>query len=253
MDINTVSKLPLEVWSMAPLMRRFAFSVAEHFTLLPYPEPTADHPVLLIPGLGATPHSMYWLKHELMAKGYRVYSSNIARNLGSFEQQGLALSDRVHEINDKTGALVDIIGWSMGGRYAVRLTKSDAMNIGKIITLGSPLKSVTLTAAMEQAWKNILFFANIPTEPVRREMEYDGDLLGSQNPLSAIIGHFDAVVSESCAVIPEHHLKQSSCRENIYVDKGHLALGFSTIVRDIIIDRLEQRIDSWLPYSVVLH
>jgi hypothetical protein len=217
------------------LALRIPASLAILFTQNDLPKKVDANPVLLIPGLGASDVSMYWLQLNLQRSGYQVYGSGLLRNEGSFEKQGEQLQERISRISEETGRPVDIVGWSMGGRYAV-------------ITLGSPLINYDLAPAREQAWVVALTMVNISSEDLRREMQSDCRIPDAKHPLSAIIGTYDAVVEARGSVLPEALLIKNTHIENIYVGTGHIGLGLSRRVLQIAIDRLDQPVHSWQTY-----
>lgn len=209
------------------------------------------NPVLLLPGLGANDLSTYWLRKHLERSGHKVYGSKLLRNEGSFETHRRHLQDRLAQISDEHSRPVDIVGWSMGGRFAVHLAETNSSQVGKITTLGSPLLTYKVTPMLERAWTRVLSLGMFSVSRFRKEMESDSPLPGPEHPLSAIVGHYDAVVDQRGSALPESELTSDAPRENIFVHKGHIGLGFSTVVRDIILDRLAQRISSWKPYRSV--
>lgn len=210
------------------------------------------NPVLLLPGLGANDLSTYWLRKHLEQKGYKVYGSGLFRNEGSFETHRTHLQDRLARISNKNGRPVDIVGWSMGGRFAVHLAETNPLEVGKITTLGSPLRTYEVTPALERAWIRVLSFGMFSVARFRKEMATDSPLPGPGHPLTAIVGLYDAVVDGRGATLPQSVLVQGAQRENIFVPKGHIGMGFSTFVRDIILDRLAQRVSSWKAYQATM-
>ena len=245
---HVISKIPAEIITSSLLAMRIPASLAILFTQNDLPKKIDANPVLLIPGLGASDVSMYWLQLNLQRSGYQVYGSGLLRNEGSFQKQGEQLRERISRISEETGKPVDIVGWSMGGRYAVHLSNTNPDEVGKVITLGSPLINYNLAPNREQAWVVALTVANISIEDLRREMQSDCRIPDANHPLSAIIGTYDAVVEARGSVLPEALLIKNTHIENIYVGTGHIGLGLSRRVLQIAIDRLDQPVHLWQTY-----
>ena len=254
MNAQTVKNIPMEMLTSWPLaLGRLPIMTLRFAPDTIWREPFNQNPVLLIPGLGAPPITMAVLDVGLRYSGFWVYNAPISRNLGSFEVQGPALLEKIEEISNKHNRPVDIVGWSMGGRYALRLAEVVPGKIGKIVTLGSPIQNVAISPFFEELWRTALTVMDIPPERVQEEMETPISLPDRKHPLSSIVGNFDAVVADESSLIPASMLKKGSRRENIRVPKGHIGMGMSLDVFDIAADRLAQRRVSWQPYQPALH
>src|SRR6195952_4806499 len=96
------------------------------------------HPVLVLPGLVASDTSTRPLRSFLQSRGYAVSGWRQGRNLGLREGVQHAMVDLVHELNDKHGRKVSLVGWSLGGLYARQLAKMMPARVRSVITLGSP-------------------------------------------------------------------------------------------------------------------
>ena len=78
--------------------------------------------LLLIPGLMASERRMGWLRHILTAGGYRAHDWGMGRNFGPRPDSLEQIDRRVDAIRKQCGAKVTLVGWSLGGLYAVSYT-----------------------------------------------------------------------------------------------------------------------------------
>src|SRR3954451_18493967 len=76
------------------------------------------HPVLVLPGLVASDTSTRPLRSFLEGRGYAVSGWRQGRNLGLREGVQYGMVDLVHQMSDKYGGKISLIGWSLGGLYA---------------------------------------------------------------------------------------------------------------------------------------
>ncbi len=102
----------------------------------------AGEPVLLIPGFMAGDAMMLELHRWLKRIGYRSYLSNIAWNNDCPDRTAKRMALRLQSIKRETGRNVRIIGHSLGGMLAKSLTQDHPEVIDRIITLGSPFRSL---------------------------------------------------------------------------------------------------------------
>ena len=130
------------------------------------------------------------------AHGWRL-----GTNRGLTEETSIALATRLRAL--ATSRPVSLIGWSLGGVYALELAGAFPDAVRRVITLGSPL---TLVSQRGQ---------NAPV------------------PVSALFSRTDGIVSWRNAIGPT-----GPNRENIEVDGSHLGLGHNPNVLLIIADRL---------------
>ncbi|MGH8597051.1 MAG: alpha/beta fold hydrolase [Gammaproteobacteria bacterium] len=98
--------------------------------------------VLLIPGFMSGDALMLELHRWLKRIGYRSHLSNIAWNNDCPDRTARLLANRLRAIKDRTGSKVRIIGHSLGGMLAKSLTQDHPELIDRLITLGSPFKSL---------------------------------------------------------------------------------------------------------------
>ena len=167
------------------------------------------HPVLVLPGLGATDASTAPLRWFLGRVGYRAVGWGLGRNdgLGRHVAEGL---DELIAAEAAAGS-VSVVGWSLGGVHAVELARRWPDAVRSIITLGSPLR-------------------NRPAPPV-------------EIPTTSIYSRSDAIVPWRLSMLPP-----GARREVVEVRGSHLGLGHNPAVAVVVADRLAQRPGAWEPF-----
>lgn len=109
-------------------------------------------PILLLPGYGGADGSMAGLRYFLSRLNYNSYALNLGRNIDTGAQRIRSVDDanrfratmveqilkRVDDIHRETGEKVTLIGWSLGGVYAVDVGQQRSDKIRHVITLGAP-------------------------------------------------------------------------------------------------------------------
>ena len=233
-----------------------AFAVARSFSLLSvlmYGGEQAElkntNSVLLIPGLMASDNSFFFLQKLLAYHGFKTQVSGITRNLGSFELHDEGLSKVLCHLYESSGRPVDIVGWSMGGRFACKLAAKYPDKVGKVITLGSPLGTYESGTNQEKLFSSFEFFTGVPFQLLQNEMRTAISLPAKHIPLTAIVARWDAVVPREKASLPVEALLPDWPRENILVNSTHLGLGISKNVGQVIMSRLQQEAKNWQAHS----
>jgi hypothetical protein len=168
--------------------------------------------VLVLPGMGATDRSTIAIRSTLVSQGYRVHRWKLGRNRPSPELQS-ALRSRFFDVAEQYDGPIALVGWSLGGLYAHRLTEFAPNLVRSVITLGSPLNDGT----------------RLPSLPV---------------PTTSIYSRNDRVVSWSRSLVDD----RKSRHENIEVRSTHLTLGIDPAVMLVISDRLRKDPDRWKPF-----
>lgn len=104
------------------------------------------HPVLVLPGLGASGAATADLRVRLQQLGYAVYDWKHGMNYGpgiDFDNWLTRLGSHLQEISETHQSLVSIIGWSFGGTYARELAKTQPHLVRQVITLATPFATVS--------------------------------------------------------------------------------------------------------------
>lgn len=99
-------------------------------------------PVLLIPGFMAGDYLMLELHRWLKRIGYRSHLSNIVWNNDCPDKTARALTQRARRLREESGMKLRVIGHSLGGMLAKSLIQDQPDLFDRIITLGSPFRSL---------------------------------------------------------------------------------------------------------------
>ena len=99
-------------------------------------------PVLLIPGFMSGDLLMLEMHRWLRRIGYDSYLSGIVWNTDCPDRTAKQLMSRVRSIYEKTGQRVRLVGHSLGGMISKYIVQSEPELIDRVITLGSPFKSL---------------------------------------------------------------------------------------------------------------
>lgn len=187
------------------------------------------HPILVLPGYGAADGSTAILRFFLKRIGYRPFALELGRNVEGVDNRIQSVDDatafrermtelavvRISEIHRETGESVSLVGWSMGGLYALDASRVKPEIIRQVITLGSPFGDPRGTSMFklmrrisgstvpldEQNFTNWLDRAAAPTVPT-----------------TVIYSDRDGIVGTSIAKLP-----RSKHTTHIRIDSSHLA------------------------------
>jgi hypothetical protein len=97
-------------------------------------------PVLLIPGFLAGDNSLATMTLWLRRLGYRTSRAGIRTNVDCSTAAVERLENRLHDLHDRYGKRVSIVGQSRGGVFARWLAVRNPELVSGIVTLGSPLR-----------------------------------------------------------------------------------------------------------------
>jgi hypothetical protein len=111
-----------------------------------------DVVVLTLPGYGGGDSSMLAIKYALKAIGCETFELQLGRNLENKEDRIKRIEDavrfrekmsgavieRIRSIHQQTDKKVVLVGWSMGGCYALDAAQIVPDMIEQVITLGTP-------------------------------------------------------------------------------------------------------------------
>jgi len=101
------------------------------------------HPILVIPGLGATDFQMDPLHRVIENSGYKPYGWGLGLNKAFTLETEQRLVGRLREISrENEGRKVSVIGWSLGGLYARAMALEEPEIVRQVITLGTPYKGI---------------------------------------------------------------------------------------------------------------
>ena len=200
--------------------------------------PAGDgHPVLVLPGFMASDFSTRALRRFLRERGYGAHGWKLGRNVGPTPETVTGLGERFHELHQRYGRRVSLIGWSLGGIYARELARRFPTDVRQVITLASPFRDVEAT--------------NVPRAVLRRRQPHP-DESGFRTqlaaplpvPMTAIYSRSDGIAAwESCVA------ESGPLSESIEVDSSHLGIGHHPVVLLTIAERLAQPEGAWTPFQ----
>jgi pimeloyl-ACP methyl ester carboxylesterase len=206
------------------------------------------HPVLLLPGFMADEMTLVALKGFLRGRGYDVQTWGLGRNIGFQRRHAQALEQKIRHVHHQTGRKVSLVGWSLGGVFALYGALQAGECVRQVITLGSP---VNVDAAGNQSpvlVKGLYRMIAHPMGPAVHVMQPRVKQLREHRlppvPMSCLYSISDGVVPPQEATIEG----DPAMYENIRVAGSHVGLGFNAMVLCVIADRLAQPEDQWQPF-----
>ena len=183
--------------------------------------------VLVLPGLLSGDWATAPMRGVLSAIGHKVEGWQLGRNMGLRPGRFEQLESRFLTFSARAREPVALIGWSLGGLYAVELARRHPQEVRQVITMGSPV-SGDLTA--NNAWKLYERVAGhaIDAAPVDWQ---PGALPGML--FTAIQATGDGIVHPIAA-----RAKAGPLTENLTVPGSHAGLGWNPHAIRLIADRL---------------
>lgn len=168
----------------------------------------------MLPGFGGSDTSTIGLRSQLRLLGYPAHRWLLGRNQGPTPSILTGLRDRFDQLTERYDRPIALLGWSLGGVYALAIAHRYPDRVRSVITLGSPL----------------------------RMTERGGEL--PDVPITSIWSREDSVVPWQAS-----YLEPGDRTENIEVRSSHLTLGFDPLVTVAVADRLGQRSDRWRTFE----
>ncbi|TXS92102.1 alpha/beta fold hydrolase [Parahaliea maris] len=222
----TLSELPRATLESLRLVSSLARLIRDH-------SGGDGHPVLVLPGYGAADGSTASLRYFLKRIGYRPFALAAGRNVESVEDQIKSVDDasrfrerlveltveRIREIHATTGESVSLLGWSMGGLYALDASRQLPHITRRVITLGSPFGDPRGTSLFKLMRR--LSGSTVPIET----QDFDSWLAKAAAPVvptCVIYSDRDGIVGTDIARLPESPLAQ-----HVQVDSSHLAFALN--------------------------
>ena len=200
------------------------------------------HPVLVLPGWGASDVSTRALRGFLRDRGYHVHAWRLGRNLGPSPETVEGLRDRVGELARRHGRQMSLVGWSLGGIYVREIARAAPGLMRLVITLGSPFRLRDRTASSLGGLFEAVGARSgraSPSDP--RPPEDQREPLPV--PATSIYTRSDGVVPwRSCLETA------SPTAESIEVSGSHAGLGHNAAALWAIADRLAQPEGTWHPF-----
>jgi len=219
-----------------------------HLPLLARTPRGDGHPVLLLPGFMADEATMVVLKLFLQSRGYEVQAWGFGRNVGFRSRHANALEQKIRYMHYKSGRKVSLVGWSLGGVFAMYGAHAAPECVRCAITLGSPI-SVDPAGSQSPALVKALYrLIAHPMGATAQHTDLHARKLRGRKvlrvPMSCLYSVSDGVVPPQEATIdgdPAWH-------ENVRVPGSHLGLGINPLALWIVADRLAQPEGAWRPF-----
>ena len=198
------------------------------------------HPVLILPGLGASDISTLTLRTILSRLGYAVHGWRLGYNIGPTARVVQGVPMRLEELHARYHRPVTVIGWSLGGLYARRLARSHPELIRQVITLGSPIRLSRYQQSNSHRIYDLL--KRLHAEHYSLPLEQgEGPL---PVPATSFYSRRDGMVCWQIC-LDDHGGPQA---ENIEVRAAHFGFGVHPAVIWALADRLAQSLGRWAPF-----
>lgn len=197
------------------------------------------HPVLVLPGLGASDTSTLPMRQFLANRGYTPYDWQQGFNFGPRHGVLDAVRARARHIAERHGERLSLVGWSLGGIYAREVAKEQPDIARCVITLGSPFAGHPRAT---NAWR---FYELVSGQSVHADEALLAQIRKPPAcPTTSIYSRSDGIVAWQCSLNePAPHT------ENIEVQASHVGLGLNPLALFAVADRLAQREGEWQPFE----
>lgn len=186
------------------------------------------HPVMIIPGFGASDRSTRPLRALLNGLGYSAHGWGQGRNLGMRSGLRDALSTRLRELHEAHGK-VTLIGWSLGGVFVREMARHQPALVRRVITLGSPINGHPNANNVY----SLFMLANRKNPPKLDWEGFQKRRLAPPVPCVAIHSKSDGIVHWECS-----REEEADNTQNIEVRSSHFGLGFNPSVLRVIVEQL---------------
>ena len=206
-------------------------------------------PVLLIPGFMSSDLLMLEMHRWLKRIGYRSSLSRIPWNNDCPNRTAGKLMHRVRMLADKTGHKVALVGHSLGGMLARSVAQDTPEYVDRVITLGSPFRSlVKAHPAVVGIWDELkiaqggLIGRNLL--PSCGTGHCTCDFVRNMSVPKAIDVAQFAVYSKNDGVADWSSCMEDDVEANNEVVSTHIGMVFSVPVYRAVADRLAQELNS---------
>jgi pimeloyl-ACP methyl ester carboxylesterase len=204
------------------------------------------HPVLLLPGFLSSELPLLAMQGYLRNRGYAVETWGFGRNVGLQRKHIAALEQKVRFLHHRHRRKVSLVGWSLGGAFALYVAHHAPECVRCVITLGSPVtvgqegsQSPAAVHALYRLVAHPLGSAAHAMQPRVRQLRCPPPV-----PMSCLYSATDGVVPVHQATFAG----DPAMHENIRVRGSHCGLGFNPWVLRIVADRLAQPEGRWRPF-----
>ena len=203
------------------------------------------HPVLLLPGFMGSEASLFALEIFLRQRGHAVETWGLGRNVGFHARHAKALEQKIRFMHHQSGRKVSLVGWSLGGVFALYGAHQVPECVRGVVTLGSPLSVDAGGSASPALIKAMYRLIAHPAGPSVHEMQPRARKLRERRPLAMPLS---CLYSLSDGVVPPQEATidgDPALHENVRVPGSHVGLGFNAVVLWIVADRLSQPEGGW--------
>ncbi|MDT7550163.1 MAG: hypothetical protein QOE84_2557 [Actinomycetota bacterium] len=210
----------------APLLRR------------PAPDP---HPVLVLPGLGATDRSTARLRGVLRQQGHRVHGWGLGRHKVWTRAGVAAVEQRLADLHERYGRPVTLVGVSAGGILARELARAEPATVRQVVTIVSPFRH---RSGDDNRIARVFSRVRPGARDHFQELPREDDRPPLLMPVTALYSRTDGFVDwRSCVETPGPR------RDNIEVRTSHLGAASSLGVAIAVSDRLACPLEDWRPFQ----
>jgi hypothetical protein len=198
------------------------------------------HPILVLPGLGASDISTHLLRQFLQELGYVALPWGLGINTGMIHGKAQKLHKRLQALHAEHGRKISLIGQSLGGVFARELAKLEPQLIRQVISLGSPFSGHprATNAIRAYEWLSGDRIEDIDPDLVERLKEKP------PVPTTSIFSKTDGIVSWHCS-LQEKDIEA----ENIELrGVSHLGMAASPAALYLVANRLAEPEGDWQPF-----
>lgn len=214
--------------------------------------PAGDgHTVLALPGFMGADGSTAMLRKFLIRRGYHAIPWGLGRNGASVRSRDIddflrhreeteeQLAGVIEAEYERTGRKVSLIGWSLGGLFAVALAHRHPEWIDQVITLGTPYgdpRGTAIYTVMDR-----LFEAEVDEDALVRWVDHTFSGGELKVPVLALYSESDGIVGTDIAQCPG----DSRYVTNMAVPASHVGFPFNPVVFAVIGNALAAPSERW--------
>jgi pimeloyl-ACP methyl ester carboxylesterase len=206
------------------------------------------HPVLLLPGFLANDATLLVLKLYLRSRGHDVHTWGQGWNTGLHHGDVQTLLRRVRDLHRHSGRRVSLVGWSLGGVFALLAAREASECVRALVTLGSPISPDPSGSQATPIVRHLYRLIAHPLGPNGHLQQPDMQWYRAHErppvPMSCLYSLSDGVVPPQEATLHGN----PAMHENIRVRGSHVGMAFHGPVLGIVADRLAQAEGAWRPY-----
>ncbi|MEO1055493.1 MAG: thioesterase domain-containing protein [Actinomycetota bacterium] len=202
--------------------------------------PRGRRRVLVLPGFLAGDASTLLMRRTLGQLGHEVHRWRLGINLGPTPALIERLVARIEELTDDAQPL-DLIGWSLGGIFALEIAREVPERVGVVVTLGTPIQA----SGPKNSHAHLPFSMLEPFhEPSVRAQIPSVHRPPIPVPTTSIYSRSDGIVRwQDCLAVP------SAGVENVEVVASHIGMGANLAALYVVADRLAAAESGWQPFS----